>query len=138
MITEISAGGVVHKKVGSDIYIALILGRDKVWTFPKGHLEKGEKPEEAAVREVGEEIGIPDLKAENLIEKIEYFFSQDNKKINKFVYYYLMQAPDHTELTPQLDEVDDARWFKASDVLNQLTYKQNVSVFKKALSLLKV
>ena len=38
--------------------LLLLQTRDKIWTIPGGHIKKGERPEEAAVREVKEEIGI--------------------------------------------------------------------------------
>ncbi len=33
-------------------------GRPGEWTFPKGHIEPGELPEQAAMREIREEAGI--------------------------------------------------------------------------------
>jgi len=51
--------------------VLLIKNPSGVWTFPKGLVERGEKPEDAAVREVEEETGI---KGEVLqkIGEIEY------------------------------------------------------------------
>jgi 8-oxo-dGTP pyrophosphatase MutT (NUDIX family) len=56
---QISAGGVVFDPEGR---IALVKQLDRSgnlrWTFPKGRLEPGETPSEAAFREVHEETGI--------------------------------------------------------------------------------
>lgn len=134
---EFSAGGVVYKKVGEDFCFALILSKDNTWTFPKGHIEDKEIPEEAALREVEEEIGISDLKIEVLLEKIDYWFVFQDKKIHKFVYYYLMKTSKST-LTPQLDEISDAKWVKADEIINMITYKEDLSVMTKALSLLNI
>ena len=38
--------------------VALRLARDGTWVLPKGHIEEGETPEAAAVREVAEEMGL--------------------------------------------------------------------------------
>jgi ATP adenylyltransferase len=38
--------------------VALRLAKDGTWVLPKGHLEEGETPEQAAVREVDEEMGL--------------------------------------------------------------------------------
>ncbi|AKM82802.1 TPA: NUDIX domain-containing protein [Candidatus Berkelbacteria bacterium] len=138
MKLEFSAGGIVYKKQGDDIYFAVILNHDKQWTFPKGHIEKGEKPEEAAIREVGEEIGIPNLQIENLLEKIDYWFVFKGDKIHKFVYFYLLEAPAEAELIPQLEEVGDAQWLKPTELLDSLKYKEDFSITKKAFSLLKI
>src|SRR5207247_6702768 len=59
---ETSAGGVVFRR-GPDGQVRFLLIRDsyKNWGFPKGHLESGEPPAEAARREVGEETGLEEL-----------------------------------------------------------------------------
>src|SRR5260370_1263792 len=53
---ETSAGGVVFRR-GPDGQVRFLLIRDsyKNWGFPKGHLEPGEPPADAARREVTEE-----------------------------------------------------------------------------------
>ena len=61
-VEETSAGGFVLDRSGSGPRVALIARRDRrgrlVWSLPKGHIEEGETPETAAVREVLEETGI--------------------------------------------------------------------------------
>ncbi len=54
------AGGVVLKRMNGQVAFLLVEAKDKPgqWVLPKGHIEPGEKPEEAAVREVAEETGI--------------------------------------------------------------------------------
>ena len=58
---ETSAGGVVFRvEEGRPLYL-LIRDSYQNWGFPKGHLEAGERPEDAALREVSEETGLGDL-----------------------------------------------------------------------------
>ena len=69
---ETSAGGVVFRRAadGQGPPAALfLLIRDSYrnWGFPKGHLETGEVPEGAAVREVGEETGLVTLHVQGAI-----------------------------------------------------------------------
>ncbi len=54
------AGGVVARlDAGRPRYLLVRARRDPTqWIFPKGHVERGETPEEAAVREVREEAGV--------------------------------------------------------------------------------
>lgn len=51
-----SAGAVV---IVEDRCLALRRSDRDEWVFPKGHLEAGERPEDAAIREVLEETGLP-------------------------------------------------------------------------------
>ena len=57
MNKEFSAGGLVRR--GGKVLMVKVcnLKGEEVWTFPKGHVEKGETPMEAALREVEEETG---------------------------------------------------------------------------------
>ena len=55
---ETSAGGVVYRLDAGHAVFLLIRDSYQNWGFPKGHLESGERAEDAAVREVREETGI--------------------------------------------------------------------------------
>ena len=85
---EFSAGGVVFKKEEKSVYILLIRVRDR-WSFPKGNIEKNEKKEEAALREVKEETGV-EAEIVDYLGDIEYWYYLGGYKVHKFVYYYLM------------------------------------------------
>lgn len=135
---EFSAGGIVYQKLGEDFKFVLILDSYQKWTFPKGKIEKKEKPAEAALREVGEEIGLENLKIIDLIEKIDYWFKNTEGLIHKFVYFYLMKAPRGTKLKPQTEEIQDARWFSLKETEESLDYrKENIKLLRKSLEILK-
>lgn len=61
MSKRVTAGGVVFEPHGfpSYVYLALPSNNFGPWTFPKGGVEPGESLEEAALREVREETGVP-------------------------------------------------------------------------------
>ncbi len=53
------AGAVVYRPTGAGPEFLLVeASRSKDWVVPKGHVDPGETPAEAAVREVREEAGI--------------------------------------------------------------------------------
>jgi len=135
---QFSAGGIIYQEVGErNFEFALILDPYNKWTFPKGRIEKKEKPEVAAKREIEEELGIGEVKIISLIKKIDYWFKEGGNLIHKFVYFYLMQAPKQTILKPQLAEIKDAKWFAASEAQKILGYKKdNESLLKKAIEIL--
>lgn len=96
-----AAGGKVQN---SSEEILFIYRFDK-WDLPKGHVEKDEVIEDAAIREVEEECGISGLEILKPLE-ITYhgFYNKKNKLCLKVTYWYLMKTDYDGELTPQLEE----------------------------------
>ena len=124
MKMEFSAGGVIYRQNTDKIEFALILDSYDKWTFPKGHIENREPPETAALREVNEELGI-EAKIIELLGKIDYWFKQDGELIHKFVYFYLMEASTEASLSPQLEEIKDAKWLIPEEAVKRLDYRKD-------------
>jgi len=91
MVTpEFSCGGVILD--GNKVLLVQVKsmkGR-KIWTFPKGHIEAGETPRQAALREVLEETGYRAVILRPLL-KVRYAFTLKGKYIKKVVQWYLMK-----------------------------------------------
>ena len=124
MKMEFSAGGVVYRRTDGGFKIALIIDTNDQWTFPKGHIEKGEKPVMAAVREIEEEIGLSQLQAGDLLEKSDYWFKFNDETIHKYVYFFLVEATSNEELVPQISEIKAAKWFSPEEALDIIGYKE--------------
>lgn len=127
-----AAGGVVWRRVPSGVELALV-HRPKYddWSLPKGKLDKGEEWDDAALREVEEEVGaVCELGAE--LEPIAY---RDNKGRDKVVRYWLMEATDVGPST-DFDEIDEVRWVKPGDAFPLLTYERDQGVVAEALDVL--
>lgn len=138
-VFEISAGGVLYKREKEEYLVVLVAVKNKtVWTLPKGLVEKGEKLEDAAVREVREETGCTGEPVA-FIDKIHlWFYSKDNGKLirhHKVVYYYLMKYIEG-DIKNHDFEVDDAKWFPIDQAINIATYKKDKEILKKARSIL--
>jgi 8-oxo-dGTP pyrophosphatase MutT (NUDIX family) len=130
---QISAGGVVYRKLKTGVEFALIkVGPIVRWQLPKGIVDEGETPEQAAIREVREETGLK-AKIESPLETIEYWYvSKDKIKYHKFVHFYLMKyvsgsTDDHDH------EVDEARWIPAVEAVRMLSFKSERDLAEKAL-----
>jgi len=130
MRRELSAGGVLFKN-GE---VLLIKNPSGVWTFPKGLIEEGEKPEETAVREVYEETGVKG-RIKDFLGEITYWYTLKGEKIFKKVKYYLMEY-EGGEPKPSW-EVLDARFFPIKEAETLLHYRGDREIFKKALTKLK-
>lgn len=132
---QISAGGVVYRKKKNGVELALIkVGPVIRWQLPKGIVDKGETPEDAAVREVREETGLK-AKIESPLEKIEYWYVSGGKtgkvRYHKFVHFYLMKyrsgsTDDHDH------EVLEARWVPIVDAIRMLSFKSERELAEKA------
>ena len=138
MKLEFSAGGVIYQKLKDDFQFLLILDSYDRWTFPKGHIEKDEKPEIAAKREIAEEVGLKNLKIIQKLAKNDYWFKDEKTFIHKYVYFYLMEAPPESTLKAQTEEIKDAKWFSYTEAQKTISYKKNTaSILKKAYEILK-
>ncbi|NPA32108.1 MAG: NUDIX hydrolase [Aquificae bacterium] len=130
MRREFSAGGVLFK----DDEVLLIKNPSGVWSFPKGLVEEGEKPEQTAVREVFEETGV---RGEILdyVGDIQYWYRAKDDKVFKTVRFYLMRYVSG-EPKPSW-EVQDAKFFPVEEAKKLLKYKGDREIFRKALELKK-
>jgi len=96
-----AAGGVVKNKAQKILWIY----RFDKWDLPKGHIEKGESKEVAAIREVEEECSIFGLSIQKELQTTYHVFELKNKKIIKITYWFLMNVDNNGEgLVPQIDE----------------------------------
>ncbi|MBR1514176.1 MAG: NUDIX domain-containing protein [Bacteroidales bacterium] len=72
--------------------------------LPKGHIEKGETPEETAMREVEEETGIGKLQIVRPLPSTWHcYFEHDVWKLKR-TYWYLMSTTEHIQPMPQTEE----------------------------------
>lgn len=126
-----SAGGVVYKFEDGILKILLIITKNgKVWSLPKGIVEKNESPEKAAIREIKEETGV-DGEIIDEVGEVSYWFIHENEKYFKRVKYFLVKYTGG-DINPD-EEVDTAQWLSPSLSLEKLTYKSDREILKKAL-----
>ena len=123
-VDETSAGGLVVDRSGAEPRAALIARHDRrgrlVWSLPKGHVEDGETPEQAAVREVEEETGIRGRVVAPL-GTIDFWFVADQRRVHKTVHHFLLEA-DGGELSDADIEVVEVAWVPLSEVAGRLAY----------------
>ena len=97
-----AAGGVVK----NDEQQTLFIRRFDRWDLPKGKIEKNEAPQQAAIREVGEECGISPqlLTLGTLIMPTYHSYYQQNRRILKETFWYRMTYAGNEPLVPQRTE----------------------------------
>lgn len=141
MSNEVSAGGIAIKVEEGVAYAACIGRRNRAgrleWCLPKGHIEHGETPEIAAVREIAEETGI-DAEIIQPIGVIDYWFTGEDRRVHKTVHHYLLEArggvittendPDH--------EAEVADWIPVTQLVQRLAFPNERKMAQAAAALL--
>jgi len=120
-----ASGGLVWRRGERDIEVAVVhRPRYDDWSFPKGKLDAGETWEEAALREVEEEIGLR-CRLGHELPPTSY---RDNKGRAKVVRYWMMEPLDG-EFVPS-DEVDEVRWVTTSEAGKMLSYDRDKALLR--------
>ena len=132
---EISAGGVVYRRVAGEIEVAIAEQRDRVTAtlttrLPKGKIESGETAEEAAVREVVEEVGLASTVVGDL-GSVRYVYNEPSARVTKEVHYFLMEWVPGEPL--ELDgEMERVYWCSIPEAERTLTFETEQRVMSRA------
>ena len=121
-----AAGGVVWRRgAGGPEIVTVHRPRYDDWSLPKGKLDPGESWEQAALREVEEEIGLRCRLGDEL-PPVAY----DVEKGRKVVRYWLME-PESGEFAAN-EEVDEVRWLSPAEAEQLLTYEHDRALVREA------
>jgi 8-oxo-dGTP diphosphatase len=128
---EYAAGGVVGR--GGKILLVQMRNLEGkiVWTFPKGHLEKGETWLSAALREVEEETGWK-CRSLGLLSNVTYRFKRTGRPVFKRVRWYRMEPLERTG-KPDADEIRRVKWVEAPRAAKSLSYPSDGRVLSRYL-----
>lgn len=112
-----AAGGYVLSPEGE----LLVFFRRGSWDLPKGKIDPGETPKEAAVREVREETGLKQVELGGFITHTYHTYALKGTRILKKTWWYKMRAAD-TVVVPQVEEdIETIHWVRPDTWLNTET-----------------
>lgn len=116
-----SAGGIPFRLTGQGSREIALIHRPSYddWTFPKGKVEVGEEPQQAALREVEEETGFQ-VRLGDEAGSTAYV---DQRSRQKTARYWVMEVISG-EFAANA-EVDELRWLTLDDALRLLTYDRD-------------
>ncbi len=106
-----AAGGIVQRE---DQF--LFIKRNGFWDIPKGKLDKGEDPEQGAIREIEEECGIEGPKIDKLITVTYHTYKLKNKPKIKKTFWYALDYDGSKKTKGQIEEgISKVKWFKRNE-----------------------
>jgi bis(5'-nucleosidyl)-tetraphosphatase len=127
---ERSYGAVIVNRQGEILIEHMKLGH---YSIPKGHVEKGETPEQTAKREIREETSL-EVKLDTGFAADETYapYPGIEKKVTFFLAYPLTE-----KLVPQEIEVSELKWMKPEEGISLLTYESDKDIVRRALAYIK-
>jgi len=128
-----AAGGIVTK--GDKVLFIKRLGK---WDLPKGKFDKGESPEECALREVEEECFVK-VKMGAEISRTWHTYTQNRKSILKKTYWYTMDCVEDSQMKPQKEEgIEQVKWLTHQEAKIALvnSYPSMRYLYKKFLKMM--
>jgi 8-oxo-dGTP pyrophosphatase MutT (NUDIX family) len=136
---EFSAGGVLLRRVRGRWVLAGIRPAGKkpgIWALPKGLIGAGEKPEEAALREVAEETGV-EARLVTKLGDIRYVYTWAGERVFKVVSFYLLRYRRGRlgQIAPEQEiEIAEARWLPLDEAPKLLAYRGEREIAENALA----
>ncbi len=113
-----AAGGIVVNEKKEILFIY----RLEKWDLPKGKLEKGEKLEECAIREVEEETGVTNIKILKKAGETYHTYDAYGKHYLKISHWYHMNCKGIQKLVPQtVENITEIKWVKQTQLKDVLS-----------------
>ena len=129
---EVSAGGVVYRRAGDgiDVLICKDAGYHR-WVVPKGLVAPGESYEQAAVREVEEEVGVRGRLVGRLGEPEKYIYTARGVRVFKQVHYFLLEY-ESGSVQNHDHEMEEVRWAPIDEAIETVAYTGAKAVLRRA------
>lgn len=126
----VTTGGVVINRQGS---VLVVNQRGTAWSLPKGHVDPGEEPLQAAIREIAEESGITALEFQGYLGAYGRYKIgldiRDDRSEWKVILFFLFRTSQN-ELKPRDPHNPQARWVDPDEVEVLLTHPKDKSFYK--------
>jgi 8-oxo-dGTP pyrophosphatase MutT (NUDIX family) len=137
-IREFSAGGVVVRRLRGRWVLAAIRPSGKppgTWALPKGLIDRGERADATALREVAEEVGV-EAELVRKLGDVRYVYTRDGRRVFKVVSFYLLRYRGGRlgAIAPEMRiEVAEARWLPLDEAPRLLAYRGEREMAEAAL-----
>lgn len=128
MVEVPGAGGVVFNPQG---WVLILRHRRGEWVFPKGHIDPGETPLQAALREVAEEAGV----CASCLDPERVFVTRyyNNRQEARAIHWFVLQSPASQ---PVLSEAlfPEGAFMVAAEALAKLSFEEDRRLLQEVLA----
>lgn len=125
---QLGVAAIISNDIGN-VLVAKTPKLDNGWTIPGGHLEFGEKTEEALCREVLEETGLK-IKVEKLINICETIIEEKSFHIISF--HFWCKLDGSSDLKPDSRELTDLKWVSPKEAVGMMgldDFRKSIEMF---------
>jgi len=118
-----ASGGLVRNDSG----LFLFIRRLGYWDLPKGKIERNESPEDAAIREVGEECGLSGMKIKKQLDSTFHIYRSlylnypDNLVLKETKWFLMNYAGNEIPVPEGEENIEEVRWFAPTEFDQVLT-----------------
>jgi len=127
---EKSCGAVILHRDENGTKVLLIKNRSGNWSFPKGHVERGETEEQTALREVKEETSLSVVLEKGFREESTYRIGRNTEKL--VVYFLAFSKTLHVRI--QYQEISAYTWVDVNDADEAISFDNDRRILRNALA----
>lgn len=118
----VAAGGYVVRESSAG-HEVLVIKRRGVWDLPKGKLDAGETIEQAALREVREEVGAENLRILRSLGVTVHGYPHRDRYAVKTTHWFLMTTTSAAFAPQTSEDIEAVRWVPWEDAPRLLGYE---------------
>lgn len=130
MTYEKSCGAVLFTKINNTVKYVLVEQSEGFYSFPKGHMEKGESEIETALREIFEETNIKATIIEGFVRKNEYALPNKPNVIKQVTYFIAEYS--NQEIVFQKEELLGATLVTYEEAMELFQYESSKRILAEA------
>ena len=122
---EVVAGGGYVLRAGADGPDVLLIFRRGAWDLPKGKQDPGEAPEETALREVKEEVGIRELRLLGSLGTTVHGYPEPKKDrfAVKTTHWFAMATPETAFAPEEREGIEAVEWVPWDEAVGRLGFE---------------